>query len=58
MLERIADALELDSSELFSRTPFSSASIWQFKKEVLSDLEKAVSDIVTQRIKKLKNREQ
>jgi transcriptional regulator with XRE-family HTH domain len=53
MLERIATALEIDSSELFSRAPFRPDSVRLFQKEVLSDLEDAVSAIVSKRVKRL-----
>jgi transcriptional regulator with XRE-family HTH domain len=53
MLERIASALEIDSPELFSMTSFPLESMRQFQEGVLSSLEKAVSAIVTEQMKKI-----
>jgi transcriptional regulator with XRE-family HTH domain len=53
MLERIAEALGMDSPDLFSRTPFQPDAVKQFQKEVLYDLEEAISTIVSKRLKTL-----
>jgi len=53
MLERIADALEMDSPQLFSMATFSMEVISQFQKEVLSDLEGMVSNVFTVRLNDL-----
>jgi len=45
MLERIADALEIDPPELFS-IQIAEAQIRKFKKSVLTEIEKAVSGAV------------
>ena len=51
MLERIADALEIDPPELFS-IQIAEAQIRKFKKAVLADIEKAVSGAVMQVIER------
>jgi len=51
MLERIADALEIDPPELFS-IQIAEAQIRKFKKTVLTDIEKAVSIAVMQVIER------
>jgi transcriptional regulator with XRE-family HTH domain len=53
MLERIADALEMDSPQLFSMATFSMEVINQFQKEILSDLEGMVSNVFTVRLNDL-----
>jgi transcriptional regulator with XRE-family HTH domain len=54
MLERIANALEMDSPQLFSMASFSMEVISQFQKEVISDLEGMVSNVFTIRLNDLK----
>jgi transcriptional regulator with XRE-family HTH domain len=51
MLERIASALEIDPPELFSMQ-IAEAQIRKFKKNVLTDIEKAVSGAVMQIIER------
>jgi transcriptional regulator with XRE-family HTH domain len=51
MLERIASALEIDPPELFSMQ-IAEAQIRKFKKNVLTDIEKAVSGAVMQVIER------
>jgi transcriptional regulator with XRE-family HTH domain len=51
ILERIASALEIDPSELFSMQ-IAEAQIRKFKKTVLTDIEKAVSTAVMQVIER------
>jgi transcriptional regulator with XRE-family HTH domain len=51
MLERIANALEIDPPELFS-IQIAEAQIRKFKKAVLADIEKAVSGAVMQVIER------
>jgi transcriptional regulator with XRE-family HTH domain len=51
MLERIAEALEIDPPELFSM-PTAEAQLRKFQKAVLIDLEKAVTETVTQVIER------
>jgi transcriptional regulator with XRE-family HTH domain len=53
MLERIASALEIDSPELFFKPPFPSDTFRQFQKGILSELEKAVSGLVAEYMKRL-----
>jgi transcriptional regulator with XRE-family HTH domain len=53
MLERIAAALEIDSPELFFKPPFQSDLFRHFQKGVLSELEKLVSELVTEHIQRL-----
>lgn len=54
MLERIADALEIDSPQLFSMTSFSDEALKNFQKGVISDLEMAVTQAVEARLSRLK----
>jgi len=49
MLERIAEALEADTTELFSVNPLSEDSIKKLHKSVLKDFEK----IITKKLKEL-----
>jgi len=49
MLERIAEALEVDTTELFSVNPLSEDSIKKLHKSVLKDFEK----IITKKLKEL-----
>jgi len=49
MLERIAEALELDTTELFSAKPMSEDAIKKLHKAVLLDFEK----IITKKLKEL-----
>jgi len=51
MLERIADALEIDPPELFS-IQIAEAQIRKFKKAVLTEIEKTVSGAVMQVIER------
>ena len=51
MLERIANALEIDPPELFS-IQIAEAQIRKFKKSVLTEIEKAVSGAVMQVIER------
>ena len=53
MLERIANALEIDSPQLFSMSSFPSEVIRQFQKEVLDELGTAISSAVSSRMEKL-----
>jgi transcriptional regulator with XRE-family HTH domain len=53
MLERIAAALEMDSPQLFSMATFSKEIIWEYKKEVMSDLESMVAKVFTKRLNDL-----
>ena len=46
MLERIAMALEFDSSELFSVGPFQAESIKQFQEGVISDIEERLEILI------------
>jgi len=50
MLERIAEALQIDPPELFSVKTVSAVSLRNLQKTVLRDIEKAVGDIITERI--------
>jgi transcriptional regulator with XRE-family HTH domain len=56
MLERIAAALEIDSPQLFSMTSFPAETVKRFQEDVLSDLEKAVSGIIAERMKGLEGK--
>jgi len=55
MLERIANALEIDSPQLFSMDSFSDLSIKRFQEGILADLENAVTIAVDSRLSELKN---
>jgi transcriptional regulator with XRE-family HTH domain len=46
MLERIAEALEVDSPQLFSMEAYSQTAIQQFKENLKSNLEKAIDDFI------------
>jgi len=46
MLERIAEALELDSPQLFSMETYSQNAIQQFRENLKVNLEKAVDDFI------------
>jgi len=50
MLERIAEALQIDPPELFSVKTVSAVSLRNLQKTVLQDIEKAVGSIITERI--------
>jgi transcriptional regulator with XRE-family HTH domain len=42
MLERIAEALEIDSPQLFSMETYSQSAVKQFKEKLKTDLEKSI----------------
>ena len=46
MLERIAEALEVDSPQLFSMETYSQDAIQQFRKNLKANLEKAIDDFI------------
>jgi len=48
MLERIAEALEVDSPQLFSMETYSQDAIQQFKDNLKENLEKAIDDFIDQ----------
>jgi len=50
MLERIAKALQIDSSELFSAKAVLAVSLRNLQKSVLQDIEKAVGNVILERI--------
>jgi len=54
MLERIAEALEIDSPQLFSMNSFSDEAIKRFQEEVMADLKTAVAATVDARAAELK----
>jgi len=53
MLERIAEALQIDPSELFSVKVVPVVSLKNLQKTVLQDIEKAVSNVITDRLSEL-----
>jgi len=57
MLERIAEALEIDSPQLFSMESFPSEIIRQFQEEIIEDLKTAVSAAIEARAAGLKKME-
>jgi len=54
MLERIAEALEIDSPQLFSMDSFSDEAIKRFQEGVMTDLKTAVTSVVETRVVELK----
>jgi transcriptional regulator with XRE-family HTH domain len=54
MLERIAQALEIDTPQLFSMESFSNEAIKRFQEGVMADLGKAVTAVVDVRVAELK----
>jgi hypothetical protein len=50
MIERIAGALQIDPPELFSAKAVPSISLKTLQKSVLQDIEKAVSNVILERI--------
>ena len=46
MMERIAEALEVDSPQLFSMETYSQTAINQFKENLKVNLEKAIDDFI------------
>ena len=50
MLERIAEALEIDSPQLFSMNSFPTEAIKQFQEGLLADVETAVVNAINSRL--------
>ncbi|MDR1802089.1 MAG: helix-turn-helix transcriptional regulator [Treponema sp.] len=57
MLERIAEALQIDPTELFSQKKAPSVSLRKLHKTVLEDIEKAVSNVISERLNEVENSE-
>ena len=55
MLERIAEALKIEASELFSEKKAPSVSLRKLHKAVLEDIEKAISNVITERLNEVEN---
>jgi len=55
MVERIAAALQLDPPELFSVRKAPSVSLRKLHKTVLEDIEKAVGDVIAERLKEVES---
>jgi len=53
MLERIAIALQIDPPELFSVKAVPAVSLRNLQKSILQDIEKAVGNVITERINKV-----
>jgi len=53
MIERIAKALQIDPAELFSEKAVPASSLRNLKKTVLQDIEKAIDNIITERMNSL-----
>jgi transcriptional regulator with XRE-family HTH domain len=51
MLERIASALEVDTTQLFSKKPAEAEFIKTFREQLVSDIEQ----VIAERLKELKN---
>jgi transcriptional regulator with XRE-family HTH domain len=58
MVERIAAALKIEPSELFSVRNVPSVSIKNLHKAVLTDIEKAVSHVINERLNGLEKTEE
>jgi len=54
MLERIAEALEIDSPQLFSLETYSQEAIQQFKETLKANLEKSINDFVDKGLTEVK----
>jgi transcriptional regulator with XRE-family HTH domain len=54
MLERIAEALEVDSPQLFSMETYSQTAIQQFKADLKINLEKAIDDFIDKGLNEVK----
>jgi len=50
MLERLASALEIDSTDLFSPPPFPEGTLHKLQNAVLADLEKAIAKSVSKAV--------
>ena len=57
MLERIAEALQIDPTELFSQKKAPSVSLRKLHKTVLEDIEKAVSNVISEGLNEVENSE-
>jgi transcriptional regulator with XRE-family HTH domain len=53
MIERIAGALQIDPPELFSAKTVPSISLRNLQKSVLQDIEKAVGNVILERINEI-----
>ncbi|MDR2785527.1 MAG: helix-turn-helix transcriptional regulator [Treponema sp.] len=53
MLDRIADALEVDSPQLFSRKPSEEKFIQKLRENIISDIERVITD----RLKELQEKD-
>jgi len=54
MLERIAEALEVDSPQLFSLETYSQDAIQQFRENLKANLEKAIDDFIDKGLTEVK----
>ena len=57
MLERIASALKIEASELFSEKKVPSVSLRNLHRSVLEDIEKAVGNVISERLNEVENSE-
>jgi len=55
MIERIAEALQIDPPELFSAKAVPSTSLRNLQKSVLQDIEKAVGNVILERINEVES---
>lgn len=55
MIERIAEALELDPPDLFSTRKVPSVSLRELQRTVIEDIEKAISKVITERKNEIEN---
>jgi len=55
MVERIAEALQIDPPELFSAKTVPSTSLRSLQKSVLQDIEKAVGNVILERINEVES---
>ena len=57
MLERIAEALRIDPTEPFSQKKALSVSLRKLHKTVLKEIEKAVNNVISERLNEVENDE-
>jgi len=58
MLERIAEALQIDPPELFSMRSIPPKSIQKIQETVLADIDKAVSHVIKEHLKAIEENEE
>jgi transcriptional regulator with XRE-family HTH domain len=56
MIQRIARGLKVDSPELFSMQGFPSATLKEYQKEVLEDIEEAAEEVLEEKLHELEGK--